>query len=71
MVERPRARACPRMISRTHGVARAGLWLLVVDDDRDARELMTEALGQRGAKVTGVASVTEAMTMLAMPQSAA
>jgi PAS domain S-box-containing protein len=42
-----------------------GLWLLVVDDDRDARELLTEALGQRGAKVTSAGSATEAMAVLA------
>ncbi|MEN3330758.1 MAG: hypothetical protein V7641_123 [Blastocatellia bacterium] len=40
------------------------LWLLVVDDDCDARELMVEALGQRGAKVTSVGSAIEAMAIL-------
>jgi PAS domain S-box-containing protein len=42
----------------------AGMWLLVVEDDRDARELLAEGLGQRGAKVTSVASATEAMAAL-------
>jgi PAS domain S-box-containing protein len=42
-----------------------GLWLLVVDDESDARELIAEALSRHGAKVTTVASVTEAMTVLA------
>jgi len=45
--------------------ALTGLWLLVVDDDLDARELLAETFGQCGANVTSVASTTEALRVLA------
>jgi PAS domain S-box-containing protein len=41
-----------------------GLWVLVVDDEPDARELITLLLRQYGAEVTSVASVREAMEVL-------
>ena len=39
----------------------AGLHVLAVDDDADARDLMTTTLGQAGARVTTVASAAEAI----------
>ena len=42
-----------------------GLHVLVVDDDRDARDLFTRVLEQYDAGVTAVASATEALTALA------
>jgi signal transduction histidine kinase/ActR/RegA family two-component response regulator len=42
----------------------AGLHLLVVDDDLDARRLMTEILMRCGAEVTAVASAAEALEAL-------
>jgi CheY-like chemotaxis protein/nitrogen-specific signal transduction histidine kinase len=41
-----------------------GLRILVVDDDRDARELFTRALEQYDARVTAVASAGAALTTL-------
>jgi PAS domain S-box-containing protein len=41
-----------------------GLRLLVVDDDSDARSLLILMLGQRGAKVTTVATAAEAFALL-------
>jgi PAS domain S-box-containing protein len=41
-----------------------GVWALVVDDELDARELVTTLLRQYGAKVTAVSSASEALTVL-------
>ncbi|HVG21245.1 MAG TPA: PAS domain S-box protein [Blastocatellia bacterium] len=43
----------------------AGLWLLVVDDERDARELISTVLERYGATVKAVASAAEALDVLA------
>jgi len=42
-----------------------GLWVLVVDDEPDARDLVTTVLEERGAKVTAVASAKEAFEVIA------
>ena len=42
-----------------------GLNILIVDDERDALDLITVELAQRGAKVTAVASAEEALKCLA------
>jgi PAS domain S-box-containing protein len=42
----------------------SGLWLLVVDDEADARELITAVLEHYGAKVTAASSAAEAFTLL-------
>jgi CheY-like chemotaxis protein len=42
-----------------------GLRVLVVDDDRDARDLFTRSLEQYDAQVTAVASAAEALAALA------
>lgn len=41
-----------------------GLRVLVVDDDGDARNLLTTVLSQRGAEVTAVATATDALEKL-------
>ncbi|HEV8483029.1 MAG TPA: response regulator [Blastocatellia bacterium] len=41
-----------------------GVWVLVVDDEADARELVTTLLEQHGASVTAVASAAEALAAL-------
>ena len=41
-----------------------GLWALVVDDEADARDLITTLLQQYGARVTTVASAEEALAVL-------
>jgi CheY-like chemotaxis protein len=41
-----------------------GVHVLVVDDERDARELLTTVLMQSGAEVTAVATVAEALEKL-------
>jgi hypothetical protein len=41
-----------------------GVRVLLVDDDADGRDLISTVLGQRGARVTGTASVAEAMDAL-------
>jgi len=43
----------------------AGVRVLVVDDDADARELITAVLGQSGAEVVTAASTAEALNALA------
>ena len=43
-----------------------GLHALVVDDDPDARDLISTALGQAGARVTAAASVAEALDALSV-----
>jgi CheY-like chemotaxis protein len=43
----------------------AGLRLLIVDDELDARELLMAMLEQRGAKVIAVSSAAEAIELLA------
>ena len=48
------------VVTRTHSSLN-GLHILVVDDEVDARELVTTVLEQYGAKVTAVASVAEAL----------
>jgi len=47
----------------------AGLWTLVVDDEADARELVTVLLKQYGARVTATASVAEALAALRQGES--
>jgi PAS domain S-box-containing protein len=47
----------------------AGLWTLVVDDEADARELVTVLLKQFGARVTATASVAEALAALRQGES--
>ena len=42
----------------------ARLWLLVVDDEQDARELLAKTLGRTGARVTCASSASEAMAIL-------
>jgi CheY-like chemotaxis protein len=42
----------------------AGVWAVVVDDEADARELVTEVLELSGAKVTAVGSAREALDLL-------
>jgi CheY-like chemotaxis protein len=42
----------------------AGVWVLVVDDEADARELVATLLEQCGARVTSVSSAAEAMEVL-------
>jgi CheY-like chemotaxis protein len=54
--KRPRARKQAALLS--------GLRALVVDDDRDARELVTEVLRSRGMKVTTAASADEGLAAL-------
>ena len=44
----------------------AGLHVLVVDDDQDARDLISTALWHAGARVTAAASVAEAMGALSV-----
>ncbi len=41
-----------------------GVWALVVDDETDARELLTTLLQQYGARVTPAASAAEALSVL-------
>jgi signal transduction histidine kinase/CheY-like chemotaxis protein len=41
-----------------------GLWVLVVDDEPDARDLLDVALRQYGADVTAVSSAAEAFTVI-------
>ncbi|MEK6285910.1 MAG: response regulator [Acidobacteriota bacterium] len=43
----------------------SGVWVLVVDDEADARELVATLLQQCGARVTAVASAEEALDVLA------
>ena len=43
-----------------------GLHVLAVDDDPDARDLISTALGQAGARVTGAGSVAEALEALSV-----
>jgi PAS domain S-box-containing protein len=47
----------------------SGLWMLVVDDEADARELLTVLLKQYGARVTAAASVAEALAALRQDES--
>jgi CheY-like chemotaxis protein len=42
----------------------AGVHVLVVEDERDARDLLTTVLRQSGAEVTSVANVTDALEQL-------
>jgi len=41
-----------------------GLQVMIVDDETDARDFLTVALGQYGAKTTAIASAQEALEML-------
>jgi CheY-like chemotaxis protein/anti-sigma regulatory factor (Ser/Thr protein kinase) len=51
-------------MSRSPKVNLSGLHLLVVDDDTDARRLLTRVLEEAGAAVTTAASVAEAMELI-------
>jgi CheY-like chemotaxis protein len=42
----------------------SGLWALVVDDEDDARELVSRVLSDHGARVTAVSSAAEAWAMI-------
>ncbi len=53
----PHGHECPERLD--------GLRVLVVDDERDARELLAAGLGQCGAEVTTVSSAGEALEALA------
>jgi len=46
-----------------------GVWVLVVDDESDARELIATLLQQCGAKVTPVGSADEALTVVMAGES--
>jgi len=59
IVGRARPAAPPRAM-----VTLAGVRALIVDDDLDARELVTEVLRSRGAEVTSVASAGECLDVL-------
>jgi PAS domain S-box-containing protein len=48
-----------------NGAILEGVWVLAVDDEADTRELLEAALGQFGARVTAVDSVTGALEVLA------
>jgi two-component sensor histidine kinase len=50
--------------SRFSSLTLTGIRALIVDDDRDARELVTEVLRSRGAYVRAVASAEECLTAL-------
>jgi signal transduction histidine kinase/ActR/RegA family two-component response regulator len=50
--------------SRSGSIRLDGVRALVVDDDRDARDLITEVLRSRGAHVTAAASAEECLTAL-------
>lgn len=65
-VLRPRARAPLAMRPVGTGAAEeiAGLPVLVVDDERDTRELVCLILGKAGAEVESAASAAEAFTVL-------
>jgi CheY-like chemotaxis protein len=43
----------------------SGLRVMIVDDERDARDVLVAVLEQRGAKVTAAASASEALEALA------
>jgi CheY-like chemotaxis protein/signal transduction histidine kinase len=55
----------PRRRASHHSSEIADVAVLVVDDDDDARELMLEALLGYGARVSGAASVAEALAAVA------
>jgi CheY-like chemotaxis protein len=50
--------------SRLSLLTLTGIRALIVDDDRDARELVTEVLRSRGADVRAMASAEECLTAL-------
>ncbi|MDQ3171611.1 MAG: response regulator, partial [Acidobacteriota bacterium] len=54
-------RAAPALAPATSARLTAGLRVLVVEDDRDSRELVEALLSERGADVTAVESVTDAI----------
>jgi CheY-like chemotaxis protein len=60
------ATAHPRADSSRESLAHlcAGVRVLLVEDDRDSRELMQFMLERRGAEVTAVGSVREALEVL-------
>jgi PAS domain S-box-containing protein len=51
------------------GLTIAGVRVLVVDDQEDARDMLAEFLGQCGAVVTAASSGAEALTVLSNPRS--
>ena len=69
-METPAVREHPRVPGRTslggagEEVSLEGLTLMVVDDERDARELVAHVLGGCGAKVHTVASAAQALELL-------
>jgi signal transduction histidine kinase/ActR/RegA family two-component response regulator len=62
--ERYRPRPADAPVSMPAGNDLAGLRVLVVDDEDDAREMLDTILARAGAEVTGVASAAEALEVL-------
>ncbi len=61
----PRASpSAPPAPPRERGPRLAGLKVLAVDDDEDTRDLLAEALGQAGARVTLASSAAEALRLV-------
>ena len=54
----------PRRPAPSAAVKLTGVRVLIVDDDHDARELVTELLRSRGAEVTAVASADECLSAM-------
>jgi nitrogen-specific signal transduction histidine kinase/CheY-like chemotaxis protein len=59
--------AGPDIPMAADGPALANIGVLVVADDEERREILTEALGQHGAAVVTAASVDEALAMMDRP----
>jgi PAS domain S-box-containing protein len=54
-----------KMFASEHAISLEGVRVLVVDDESDARELLTVILGQCSAQVTAVSAGAEALAVLA------
>lgn len=52
------------VLQEKHGLALEGLWILIVDDEADARDLLVTILTESGAQVTAAASGYEALHLL-------